>query len=140
EVRGVTNGSRTLKDAINEAMRDWVTHPDTYYLLGSALGPHPYPTMVRDFQAVIGREARGQMLEREGVLPDVLVACVGGGSNAIGLFHAFLEDDAVAMVGVEAGGSGGALGQHAARFRGGRPGVVQGTYSYVLQTDDGQIA
>jgi tryptophan synthase beta chain len=141
EVVGVEAGSRTLKDAINEAMRDWVTNVETtYYLLGSALGPHPYPTMVRDFQAVIGREARGQMLEREGALPDALVACVGGGSNAIGLFHAFLEDEGVAMVGVEAGGSGGALGEHAARFRGGRPGVVQGTYSYVLQSDDGQIA
>lgn len=141
EVIGVDAGSRTLKDAINEAMRDWVTNVDsTYYLLGSALGPHPYPTMVRDFQAVIGREARGQMLEREGDLPDVLVACVGGGSNAIGLFHAFLDDANVAMVGVEAGGRGGGLGEHAARFRGGRPGVVQGTYSYVLQDDDGQIA
>jgi tryptophan synthase beta chain len=141
EVVGVEAGSRTLKDAINEAMRDWVTNVETtYYLLGSALGPHPYPTMVRDFQAVIGREARGQMLEREGLLPDLLVACVGGGSNAIGLFHAFLEDDGVAMVGVEAGGSGGSLGEHAARFRGGRPGVIQGTYSYVLQSDDGQIA
>jgi tryptophan synthase beta chain len=141
EVVGVDAGSRTLKDAINEAMRDWVTNVETtYYLLGSALGPHPYPTMVRDFQAVIGREARGQMLEREGLLPDLLVACVGGGSNAIGLFHAFLEDDGVAMVGVEAGGSGGSLGEHAARFRGGRPGVIQGTYSYVLQSDDGQIA
>ena len=141
EVVGVDAGSRTLKDAINEAMRDWVTNVDsTYYLLGSALGPHPYPTMVRDFQAVIGREARGQMLEREGVLPDALVACVGGGSNAIGLFHAFLDDEAVAMIGVEAGGTGGALGEHAARFRGGRPGVVQGTYSYVLQDADGQIA
>ncbi len=140
EVCGVEAGSRTLKDAINEAMRDWVTNVETtYYLLGSALGPHPYPTMVRDFQSVIGREARGQMLEREGVLPDVLVACVGGGSNAIGLFRAFLDDD-VRMVGVEAGGSGQGLGEHAARFRGGRPGVVQGTYSYVLQDDDGQIA
>ncbi len=141
QVVGVEAGSRTLKDAINEAMRDWVTNVETtYYLLGSALGPHPYPTMVRDFQSVIGREARGQMIEREGVLPDVLVACVGGGSNAIGLFHPFLDDEGVAMVGVEAGGSGGQLGEHAARFRGGRPGVVQGTYSYVLQNDDGQIA
>src|SRR4051812_40197119 len=114
EVVGVEAGSRTLKDAINEAMRDWVTNVETtYYLLGSALGPHPYPTMVRDFQAVIGREARGQMLEREGRLPDVLVACVGGGSNAIGLFHAFLGDADVRLVGVEAGGSGGALGEHA---------------------------
>ena len=141
EVVGVEAGSRTLKDAINEAMRDWVTNVETsYYLLGSALGPHPYPTMVRDFQSVIGREARSQVLEREGRLPDLLVACVGGGSNAIGLFHAFLEDEGVAMVGVEAGGTGAGLGEHAARFRGGRPGVVQGTYSYVLQSDDGQIA
>jgi tryptophan synthase beta chain len=141
EVVGVDAGSRTLKDAINEAMRDWVTNVETaYYLLGSALGPHPYPTMVRDFQSVIGREARGQLLEREGALPDLLVACVGGGSNAIGLFHAFLEDDSVAMVGVEAGGRGRGLGEHAARFRGGLPGVVQGTYSYVLQDEDGQIA
>src|SRR5262245_41027145 len=136
EVVGVDAGSRTLKDAINEAMRDWVTNVETtYYLLGSALGPHPYPTMVRDFQAVIGREARRQMLEREGRLPDLLVACVGGGSNAIGLFHAFLDDPEVRMVGVEAGGVGGSLGEHAARFQGGRPGVVQGTYSYVLQDD-----
>jgi tryptophan synthase beta chain len=141
EVVGVEAGSRTLKDAINEAMRDWVTNVETsYYLLGSALGPHPYPTMVRDFQSVIGREARRQVLEREGRLPDLLVACVGGGSNAIGLFHAFLEDAGVAMVGVEAGGTGAGIGEHAARFRGGRPGVVQGTYSYVLQSDDGQIA
>jgi tryptophan synthase beta chain len=141
EVVGVDAGGRTLKDAINEALRDWVTNVETtYYLLGSALGPHPYPTMVRDFQAVIGQEARRQMLEREGRLPDLLVACVGGGSNAIGLFHAFLGDDGVAMVGVEAGGSGHGLGEHAARFRGGRPGVAQGTYSYLLQTPDGQIA
>jgi tryptophan synthase beta chain len=141
EVVGVDAGGRTLKDAINEALRDWVTNVDTtYYLLGSALGPHPYPTIVRDFQAVIGREARAQILAREGRLPDLLVACVGGGSNAIGLFHAFLADDSVAMIGVEAGGSGPELGEHAARFRGGRPGVAQGTYSYLLQTEDGQIA
>jgi tryptophan synthase beta chain len=141
EVVGVDAGGRTLKDAINEALRDWVTNVETtYYLLGSALGPHPYPTMVRDFQAVIGREARAQVLEREGRLPDLLVACVGGGSNAIGLFHAFLGDPSVAMVGVEAGGVGPRLGDHAARFRGGRPGVAQGTYSYLLQTEDGQIA
>jgi tryptophan synthase beta chain len=141
EVAGVDAGSRTLKDAINEAMRDWVTNVEsTHYLLGSALGPHPYPTMVRDFQAVIGREARRQILEREDRLPTALVACVGGGSNAIGLFHPFVDDAEVAMIGVEAGGTGGRLGEHAARFRGGRPGVVQGTYSYVLQDGDGQIA
>lgn len=144
QVREVTTGSRTLKDAINEALRDWVTRPaDTYYLLGSALGPHPYPLMVRDFQSVIGREARAQLLEREGRLPDTLVACVGGGSNSIGLFYPFLMDDAVRMIGVEAGGSGTELGQHAARFNtggGGRPGVLQGTMSYVLQDEHGQIA
>jgi tryptophan synthase beta chain len=144
EVREVTTGSRTLKDAINEALRDWVARPaDTYYLLGSALGPHPYPLMVRDFQSVIGREARAQILESEGRLPDTLVACVGGGSNSIGLFYPFLADDAVRMIGVEAGGSGTQLGQHAARFNtggGGRPGVLQGTMSYVLQDERGQIA
>jgi tryptophan synthase beta chain len=144
EVREVNAGSRTLKDAINEALRDWVTNVgDTYYLLGSALGPHPYPLMVRDFQSVIGREARAQILEQEGRLPDVLIACVGGGSNSIGLFHPFLGDSAIRMVGVEAGGAGNALGQHAARFNsmgGGRPGVLQGTMSYVLQDDNGQVA
>ena len=144
EVREVGAGSRTLKDAINEALRDWVTNvEDTYYLLGSALGPHPYPLMVRWFQSVIGREARAQVLEAEGRLPDALVACVGGGSNSIGLFHPFLADEAVRMVGVEAGGVGGNLGEHAARFNaggGGRPGVLQGTLSYVLQDDGGQIA
>lgn len=144
EVRAVAAGSRTLKDAINEALRDWVTNvADTYYLLGSALGPHPYPLMVRWFQSVIGREARAQFLEREGRSPDALVACVGGGSNSIGLFHPFLEDEGVRMVGVEAGGSGDALGEHAARFNargGGRPGVLQGTLSYVLQDERGQIA
>jgi tryptophan synthase beta chain len=144
EVRSVEAGSRTLKDAINEALRDWVTNiADTYYLLGSALGPHPYPLMVRDFQSVIGREARAQILEAEGRLPDLLLACVGGGSNSIGLFHPFLEDKDVRMIGVEAGGSGGSLGQHAARFNeagGGRPGVLQGTMSYVLQDERGQIA
>ena len=144
EVREVDSGSRTLKDAINEALRDWVATPaETYYLLGSALGPHPYPLMVRDFQSVIGREARAQILEREGRLPDCLIACVGGGSNSIGLFHPFLEDEGVRMIGVEAGGSGDALGQHAARFNqkgGGRPGVLQGTMSYVLQDERGQIA
>jgi tryptophan synthase beta chain len=140
EVRGVDSGARTLKDAINEAMRDWVTNPDSYYLLGSALGPHPYPTMVRDFQAVIGREARQQMQELAGRPPDVVIACVGGGSNAIGIFYPFINDAAVALRGVEAGGLGIAPNQHAARFAGGRPGVLQGTYSYVLQDEDGQIA
>ncbi len=144
DVREVNAGSRTLKDAINEALRDWVTNvTDTYYLLGSALGPHPYPLMVRDFQSVIGREARRQLLEREGRLPEVLIACVGGGSNSIGMFHEFLADESVRMIGVEAGGSGPDLGQHAARFNaggGGRPGVLQGTMSYVLQDKNGQIA
>jgi tryptophan synthase beta chain len=144
EVREVDSGSRTLKDAINEALRDWVTNvADTYYLLGSALGPHPYPLMVRDFQRVIGTEARAQILEREGLLPDCLIACVGGGSNSIGLFYPFLGDESVRMIGVEAGGTGDALGQHAARFNtggGGRPGVLQGTMSYVLQDERGQIA
>src|SRR3989440_6582595 len=144
EVREVDSGSRTLKDAINEALRDWVTNvTDTYYLLGSALGPHPYPWMVRDFQSVIGVEARKQILEREGRLPDCLIACVGGGSNSIGLFHPFLGDESVRMIGVEAGGIGNQLGQHAARFNaagGGRPGVLQGTLSYVLQDERGQIA
>jgi len=144
EVRGVDAGSRTLKDAINEALRDWVTNVDsTYYLLGSALGPHPYPLMVRDFQSVIGREAREQILEQTGNLPDCLVACVGGGSNAIGLFHPFLRDESVKMIGVEAGGKGAKLGEHAARFNeagGGRIGVLQGTKSYLLQDENGQIA
>jgi tryptophan synthase beta chain len=144
EVREVDAGSRTLKDAINEALRDWVTNvADTYYLLGSALGPHPYPLMVRDFQSVIGQEARTQVLEKEGRLPDCLIACVGGGSNSIGLFHPFLADDSVRMIGVEAGGFGNELGQHAARFNsngGGHPGVLQGTMSYVLQNERGQIA
>ena len=142
EVRGVDAGSRTLKDAINEALRDWVTNVDTtYYLLGSALGPHPYPLMVRDFQSVIGREAREQILEQEDRLPDVLIACVGGGSNSIGLFHPFLGDDAIRMIGVEAGGRGSDLGQHAARFMtGGDVGVLQGTKSYLLQDKNGQIA
>jgi len=144
EVREVNAGSRTLKDAINEALRDWVTNVgDTYYLLGSALGPHPYPLMVRDYQSVIGREARTQILEQEGRLPDGLIACVGGGSNSIGLFHPFLSDSSIKMIGVEAGGSGNELGQHAARFNGaggGRPGVLQGTMSYVLQDNNGQVA
>jgi tryptophan synthase beta chain len=142
EVREVNAGSRTLKDAINEALRDWVTNvSDTYYLLGSALGPHPYPLMVREFQSVIGREARRQILSQNGRLPDLLVACVGGGSNSIGLFYPFLNDR-VRMIGVEAGGRGNELGQHAARFNeaGGRPGVLQGTLSYVLQDQAGQIA
>jgi tryptophan synthase beta chain len=144
EVREVTAGSQTLKDAINEALRDWVTNvSDTHYLLGSALGPHPYPLMVRDFQSVIGDESRAQCFEQTGRLPDALIACVGGGSNSIGLFHPFLEDEDVEMIGVEAGGCGTSLGQHAARFNGqggGRPGVLQGTLSYVLQTEQGQIA
>ena len=144
EVRGVDAGSKTLKDAINEALRDWVSNVDsTYYLLGSALGPHPYPLMVRDFQSVIGREARRQILEKTGALPAALVACVGGGSNAIGLFHSFLADERVRMIGVEAGGKGNSLGEHAARFNkagGGRVGVLQGTKSYLLQDENGQIA
>ena len=144
EVREVDSGSRTLKDAINEALRDWVTNvAETYYLLGSALGPHPYPLMVRDFQSVIGTEARAQITEKEKRLPDCLIACVGGGSNSIGLFHPFLSDESVRMIGVEAGGIGHQLGQHAARFDangGGRPGVLQGTMSYVLQDLHGQIA
>src|SRR5713226_3044540 len=147
EVIGVNSGTRTLKDAINEATRDWVTNVrTTHYLLGSVLGAHPYPQMVRDFQSVIGREARAQILESEKRLPDFLFACVGGGSNAIGLFHEFLGDASVKMVGVEAGGRGTSLGEHAARlaaaagFTGARPGVLQGTYTYVLQTADGQIS
>jgi tryptophan synthase beta chain len=147
QVVGVDAGSRTLKDAINEAMRDWVTNVrTTHYLLGSVLGAHPYPTMVRDFQAVIGREAREQILAAERRLPTHLYACVGGGSNAIGLFYAFLRDASVKMVGIEAGGRGGQLGEHAARlaaaqgYAGARPGVLQGTYTYVLQDADGQIA
>ncbi len=144
EVREVNAGARTLKDAINEALRDWVTNvADTYYLLGSALGPHPYPLMVRDFQSIIGREARAQIIDRAGHLPDALVACVGGGSNSIGLFHAFLGDKDVRLIGVEAGGRGHELGAHAARFNeagGGLPGVLQGTLSYVLQDERGQIA
>ena len=141
EVVGVESGSRTLKDAINEALRDWVTNvADTYYLLGSVMGPHPYPVMVRDFQSVIGREARKQILEAEDRLPDLLIACVGGGSNSIGLFHEFIADEAVRMIGVEAGGRGESLGEHAARFSGGSPGVLQGTRSYILQDENGQIS
>ena len=141
EVRGVSSGSKTLKDAISEAMRDWVTNVrTTYYLLGSALGAHPYPTMVRDFQRVIGIELKRQILEKEGRLPTAIIACVGGGSNAIGAFYEFLSDKQVRLIGVEAGGRGTGLGDHAARFRGGSPGVLQGTYSYVLQDENGQIA
>src|SRR5256886_4294771 len=141
EVRGVESGSRTLKDAINEAMRDWVTNVrTTHYLLGSVLGAHPYPTMVRDFHRVIGKEARAQILKAEGTLPAEIIACVGGGSNSIGIFYDFIKDKKVRLVGVEAGGRGEALGEHAARFRGGLPGVLQGTYSYVLQDSAGQIA
>ena len=141
EVRPVSSGSKTLKDAVNEALRDWVTNVrDTYYILGSALGPHPYPTMVRDFHRVIGLETREQILAAEGRLPAAIVACVGGGSNAIGIFHPFLEDKDVRLIGVEAGGRGLTLGDHAARFSGGSPGVLQGTYSYVLQDEDGQVS
>jgi tryptophan synthase beta chain len=141
EVRGVDSGSRTLKDAINEAMRDWVTNVrTTHYLLGSVLGAHPYPTMVRDFHRVIGREARAQILKAEGRLPAAIIACVGGGSNSIGIFYDFIKDKKVKFIGVEAGGRGERLGEHAARFHGGSPGVLQGTYSYVLQDEAGQIA
>jgi tryptophan synthase beta chain len=144
EVRSVDSGSRTLKDAINEAMRDWVTNVrTTHYLLGSVLGAHPYPTMVRDFHRVIGEEARKQILKAEAKLPTAIIACVGGGSNAIGIFHAFLNDPSVALIGVEAGGRGHSLGEHAARFNregGGSPGVLQGTYSYLLQDSAGQVA
>jgi tryptophan synthase beta chain len=141
KVVGVASGSRTLKDAISAAMRDWVTNVgDTHYLLGSVLGSHPYPMMVRDFHKVIGEEARRQILEAEGRLPDSIFACVGGGSNAIGIFHAFLGDRSVRLVGIEAGGRGERVGEHAARYRGGAPGVLQGAYSVVLQDADGQIA
>ena len=140
DVRRVDAGSRTLKDAINEAMRDWVTHVgDTYYLLGSVLGPHPYPLMVREFQSVIGREARQQIVELAGRLPDAIVACVGGGSNAIGMFDAFIGDCDVRLVGVEAGGEEIARGRHAARFAGGSAGILQGTRTFVLQDEDGNI-
>ncbi len=141
EVRGVSSGSKTLKDAISEAMRNWVTNVrTTYYLLGSALGAHPYPTMVRDFHRVISKELKQQILEKEGRLPTAVIACVGGGSNAIGAFYEFIPERQVRLIGVEAGGRGPALGEHAARFQGGAPGVLQGTYSYVLQDEDGQIA
>jgi tryptophan synthase beta chain len=141
KVVSVVNGSRTLKDAISEAMRDWVTNVETtHYLLGSALGAHPYPMMVRDFHRVIGEETRGEILKREGRLPDSIFACVGGGSNAIGMFHAFLGDQSVRLVGIEAGGRSELLGQHAARFSGGSPGVLHGAHSYVLQDEDGQVS
>jgi tryptophan synthase beta chain len=141
QVRGVESGSRTLKDAINEAMRDWVTNVrTTHYLLGSVLGAHPYPTMVRDFHKVIGRETRAQILKAEGKLPAAIIACVGGGSNSIGIFHEFIKDKRVKLIGVEAGGRGHTLGEHAARFHGGSPGVLQGTFSYLLQDAAGQIA
>src|SRR6202012_4486428 len=141
EVRGVSSGSRTLKDAINEAMRDWVTTVrTTHYLLGSVLGAHPYPAMVRDFHRVISRESRAQILEKEGRLPNAIIACVGGGSNAIGAFYEFIPDTSVRLIGVEAGGRGTGLGEHAARFNGGSPGVLQGTYSYLLQDENGQVS
>ena len=140
-VVAVTTGSRTLKDAVSEAMRDWVTNVGTtHYLLGSALGAHPYPMMVRDFHRVIGIETREQILKREGRLPDAIIACVGGGSNAIGIFHPFLDDRDVKLIGVEAGGRSGRLGEHAARFSGGAPGVLQGAYSWLLQDENGQVA
>ncbi|WP_397418969.1 tryptophan synthase subunit beta [Phenylobacterium sp.] len=140
EVRPVTSGSATLKDAMNEALRDWVTNVhDTYYLIGSAAGMHPYPAMVRDFQAIIGRETREQILEAEGRLPDAVVACVGGGSNAIGMFHPFLNDDSVRLFGVEAAGEGVETGRHAAAINGGRPGVLHGNMTYLLQDREGQI-
>jgi tryptophan synthase beta chain len=140
EVIPVTSGSRTLKDAMNEAMRDWVTNvDDTYYIIGTVAGPHPYPKMVRDFQSVIGREARAQCLEMTGGLPQALVACVGGGSNAIGLFYPFLTDGEVAMYGVEAGGHGVETGEHAAPLTAGRPGVLHGNRTYLMQDDNGQI-
>jgi tryptophan synthase beta chain len=140
DVVPVTSGSKTLKDALNEAMRDWVTNvDDTFYIIGTVAGPHPYPQMVRDFNSVVGREARAQMLEQHGRLPDVITACVGGGSNAIGLFHAFLNDRAVRIVGAEAAGEGIATGHHAASLAAGRPGVLHGNRTYVLCDDDGQI-
>ncbi|RMF84050.1 MAG: tryptophan synthase subunit beta [Planctomycetota bacterium] len=137
----VESGSRTLKDAINEAIRDWVTNVEsTHYVIGSAVGPHPYPMMVRDFQSVIGRETRAQILEREGRLPDVVIACVGGGSNAIGMFHAFVPDSQVRLIGVEGGGRGLASGEHAAALLGGRVGVLHGAKSYLMQDEDGQVS
>ena len=140
EVRPVTSGTQTLKDAMNEALRDWVSNPeDTFYIIGTAAGPHPYPAMVRDFQSVIGRETRATMLEREGRLPDAVVACIGGGSNALGIFHPFIADEGVRLIGVEAAGHGIETGQHAAAIMGGRPGVLHGIRTYLLQNDDGQI-
>jgi tryptophan synthase beta chain len=140
EVRSVTSGSATLKDAMNEALRDWVTNVEgTFYIIGSVAGPHPYPAMVRDFQSVIGKEAREQIRAKEGRLPDTLVACVGGGSNAIGLFHPFLDDPEVRMIGVEAAGEGVETGRHAASMTAGRPGVLHGSRSYLLQDADGQV-
>jgi tryptophan synthase beta chain len=140
EVRPVSSGSRTLKDALNEALRDWVTNvSDTFYIIGTVAGPHPYPEMVRDFQSVIGNETREQIMEAEGRLPDTIVACIGGGSNAMGLFHPFLDDASVRIVGVEAGGDGIETGRHAASITGGRPGVLHGNRTYLLQDDDGQI-
>ena len=140
EVRPVTSGTSTLKDAMNEAMRDWVTNvEDTYYLIGTAAGPHPYPAMVRDFQSVIGIETRAQMLEQEGRLPDACIACIGGGSNAIGIFHPFLNDSSVRLIGVEAAGHGIPSGEHAASLTGGRPGVLHGNKTYLLQDAEGQI-
>jgi len=140
EVRPVSSGSRTLKDAVNETLRDWMANPDTYYLIGSVIGPHPYPMMIRDFQSVIGKEARKQILDVEGRLPDILVACVGGGSNSIGLFHPFLDDKKVKMFGVEAGGTSMALGKNSATLEVGKPGVLHGARTYLLQTKDGQIS
>ena len=140
EVRPVTSGSRTLKDAMNEALRDWVTNvADTFYCIGTVAGPHPYPMMVRDFQSVIGNETRAQMIAAEGRLPDLLIACIGGGSNAMGLFHPFLDDADIEIYGVEAAGHGLATGQHAASIAGGRPGVLHGNRTYLLMDDDGQI-
>lgn len=140
EIIPVTSGSGTLKDAMNEALRDWVTNvEDTFYIIGTAAGPHPYPAMVRDFQSVIGTEAKAQMMEREGRLPDSLVACIGGGSNALGLFHPFLDDTDVRIIGVEAGGHGLEGDEHAASLTGGKPGVLHGNRTYLLQDDDGQI-
>ncbi|HXX77597.1 MAG TPA: tryptophan synthase subunit beta, partial [Ktedonobacteraceae bacterium] len=140
EVRPVSSGSRTLKDAINEAIRDWVTNIDTtFYLIGSAVGPHPYPRIVRDFQSIIGEEAREQILAREGRLPDIVVACVGGGSNAIGIFYPFADSPEVELIGIEAGGSNLTPGQHAATLVAGRPGVLHGSFSYLLQNEDGQV-
>ncbi|MDG2312451.1 MAG: pyridoxal-phosphate dependent enzyme, partial [Alphaproteobacteria bacterium] len=140
DVKPVTSGTATLKDAMNEALRDWVSNVnDTYYLIGTAAGPHPYPSMVRDFQSVIGKEVRTQILEAEGRLPDTLLACIGGGSNAIGLFHDFLDDSAIKIIGVEAAGYGINTGSHAASISGGSPGVLHGNRTYLLQDDDGQI-